>query len=204
MLLIADRMDAAMTSQGFIRKKARWRRESSLLPIVVSQEQAKTGGPRYGFTVLYGYPHRDPDEWGCFSISQGKACHLGGHYYDVSTASGREWIEEDFLAFTAPVAGRFEAADDLAGALIRGEIPSSQPGRGPTGLVRDLLDIAGAHGLDHIREHALELGRTLDSSPENREQIRDLARFRPEVADAIGWQPTPPKPARSRKRWHWR
>jgi hypothetical protein len=202
MLVISDDMDAAMASHGFSRKKARWRRDSPDLPVVVYQEQPKTGGPRYGFTILYGFPHRDPEEWGCFQISQGEACGRHGHYYDVSAPRGREQIEQDFLAFTAPVAGQFHTGHDLAAALIQGQIPSSAPGRGATGLVKDVLDIADAHGLVDARDYALTVARSLDAAQDTREEVRELARFRPDVAEAIGWTPTPP-PALRRRQW-WR
>jgi hypothetical protein len=202
MLVITNEMDAAMAGQGFIRKKARWRRDSPDLPIVVYQEQPKTGGLRYGFTILYGFPHRDPEEWGCFQISQGEACGRGAHYYEAATPQSRQQIEQDFLAFTAPVAGQFHTAEDLAAALIQGQIPTSAPGRGATGLAKDVLDIADAHGLDDAREYALNLARSLDFSTDTREEIRELARFRPDVAEAIGWIPTPP-PTFRRRRW-WR
>lgn len=199
MLVITDRMDAAMVDLGFIRKKARWRRHSPELPIVVYQEQAKTGGPWYGFTVLFGFPHRDPEEWGCFQISQGLGCGRRDHYYDVAAAGGREQIEQDFLTFTASVAGRFHTGQELAAALIEGEIPTSFPGRGQTGLVKDVLDIAEAHGVAEARAYALDLARTLDASRNTRAQIRELAGFRPEVAEALDWASAAPP----RRRW-WR
>lgn len=196
-MVITDRMDAAMADQGFIRKKTRWLRSSSELPVVVRQVQDKIGGPWYGFTVLFGFPHRNPEEWGCFQISQGQACGRRDHYYDVAKTRGRESIELDFLSFTAPVAGQFRTGEELAAALIRREIPTSSPGRGPTGLVKDLLDIADAHEVADARAYALDLARTLDDSPDSRSQIRELAQFRPDVADAIG----PPPAAPPARRW---
>lgn len=199
MLVITDRMDAAMADLGFTRKKARWRRHSPELPIVVYQEQVGTGGPRYGFTVLFGFPHRDPEEWGCFQISQGLACGRRDHYYNVAASGGREQIEQDFLAFTASVAGSFQTGQELAAALIQGEIPTSSPGRGQTGLVKDVLDIAEAHGVAEARAYALDLARTLDASRNTRAQIRELAGFRPQVAEALDWASVLPP----RRRW-WR
>jgi hypothetical protein len=199
MLVITDRMDAAMADVGFIRKKARWRRHSPELPIVVYQEQAQTGGPQYGFTVLFGFPHRDPEEWGCFQLSQGLARGRRDHYYDVAASGGREQIEQDFLTFTAPLAGRFHTGQELAAALIQGEIPPSSRSRGQTGVVKDVLDIAEAHGLPEARAYALDLARTLDASPNTRAQIRELAGFRPQVAEALDWTSVLPP----RRRW-WR
>jgi hypothetical protein len=200
MLMITDRMDAAMIDGGFVRKKARWRRHTPELPIVVFQEQAGTGGPLYGFTILFGYPHRNPDEWGCFQISQGEACRRRrGHYYDVSTASEREQIEQDFLQFTAPMAARFHSGRELAAALIAGDVPLSWPTRGQTGLVKDVYDVADAHDVAEARMYALTLARTLYSSRRTRSQIRELASFRPGIEEALDvTSPAPP-----RRRW-WR
>src|SRR4028118_166037 len=64
---------------------------------------------------------------------------------------------------------------------------------------KDLLDIANAHQVPDARAYALDLARKLDASPDARSQIRELAEFRPDVADAIGTPPAAP-PAR---RW-WR
>lgn len=199
MLVITDRMDAAMADVGFIRTKARWRRPSPELPIVVYQEQAKTGGPQYGFTVLFGFPNKNPEEWGCFQLSQGVASGRRDHYYDVSASRGREQIEQDFLTFTAPVAGRFHTGQELASALIQGELPASTPGRGQAGLVKDVLDIAEAHGVAEARAYALDLARTLNGSRNTQAQIRDLAGFSPQVAEALDWASALPP----RRRW-WR
>jgi hypothetical protein len=185
MFVITDRMVVAMADLGFARNKARWRRHGPELPVVVYQEQATTGGPLYGFTVLFGFPQRNPDEWGCFQLSQGLACGRRDHYYDVTASGGREQIEHDFLTFTASVAGRFHTGQELATALIQGEIPTSFPGRGKTGLVKDVLDIAEAHGLAEARAYALDLAKTLDGSRSTRAQIRELASFRPQVAEAL-------------------
>jgi hypothetical protein len=191
---ITPKMDEVMRQRGFVRKKARWRSGNTELPVVVYLEKPTTGGPRYGLTVLYGFPDRDPEEWGCFQVSQGEACgRKDGHYYDLSRPNAAEELESDFLRFTAPTAGRYANGRQLAEALEREEIPSSQPGRGRVGLVRDLLDVADAHDLSDVKTRALGLARELDSDPATRAEIRELARFKPEVFAVIDWSQAEPK-----------
>lgn len=196
MIVISRRMDEAMREVGFSRKRSRWRRKSDLLPVVVYQEQAKTGGPRYGFSLLFGWPRRNPEEWTCFQLSQGEACGRGSHYYDASSEQSRRALETDFLQFTVPVASRFQSGQELADALADAELPPSQLGRGEVGRVKDLLDIAEAHGLPAVKSRALELAKQLDSSSELRLEIRELAQFMPEVARVIDWDTPAP-----RRRW---
>lgn len=196
MIVISRRMDEAMREAGFSRKGSRWRRESDPLPIVVYQEQAKTGGPRYGFSILFGWPHRNPAEWACFQLSQGEACGRGSHYYDMSSEQSRRVVEMDFLQFTVPAASRFHTGQELADALADAELPPSQSGRGEVGRVKDLIDVAEAHGLPDVKGRALKLAKRLDSSWESRSSIRELAQFVPEVASVIDWEAPAP-----RRRW---
>jgi hypothetical protein len=164
MKVITPAMDEAMREAGFTRRRTRWRRETPDLPVVVYQERPDTGGPHYGFTILYGYPYRDPEEWGCFQLSQREVCRGSDHYYDVTRPGELDQLERDFLDFTVAVAARYSTGLELARALQHGEIPSSQPERKGVGLVRDLLDIAQAHGLDGVRQEVFAMARQLDSS----------------------------------------
>jgi hypothetical protein len=168
-------------------------------PVVVYQERPDTGGPHYGFTILYGYPYRDPEEWGCFQLSQREVCRGSDHYYDVTRPGELDQLERDFLDFTVAVAARYSTGLELARALQHGEIPSSQPERKGVGLVRDLLDIAQAHGLDGVRQEVFAMARQLDSSRESHDDVRELAEFRPELASVLG--PEDVGLRRRRRRW---
>jgi len=187
-LMITEAMDDVMADHGFTRKKASWVRDSFDLPVVVYHERPKTGGQYCGFGIEFGSPGQRPGESACFQISQGSACGRG-HYYDVSSNAGRDLIERDFLAFTAPVAGRFRTGQELASALARSEVPLSAPDRGQVGLVKDLLNIATAHKLIDVEQQAFDLARTLEANSRTREDIRELASFRSELLEAIGWDP---------------
>ena len=108
-------------------------------------------------------------------------------------------LERDFLDFTVAVAARYSTGLELVRALQHGEIPSSQPERKGVGLVRDLLDIAQAHGLDGVRQEVFAMARRLDSSRESHDDVRELAEFQPELASVLG--PEDVGLRRRRRRW---
>lgn len=181
-----ERMDAAMRSIGFSRKKTRWLGGSSDLPVLVREELAKVNGNAVGVSVLFGGPGMDPEESVCLQLSQRMSCGFRDHYYDVSKARETSELERHFMEFTVPLLERYRTARDLAAGLIAGDVPPSFPGRGRVGLVKDLIDIANAHHLEDVKQRALTIARALDASDHTRSAVRELAEFNPEVAEVVG------------------
>ena len=89
-----------------------------------------------------------------------------------------------------------QAGRDLAKAVMDGQVPASFPTQGPTGSGTEVLGIADAHSAPEARRFAFDLAKQLDAAQSTREDVRELARCRPQGVDAIGWTPTPPPPVR--------
>lgn len=186
MRIIDADMDQGMLAAGFRRRGSRWRRPAdSDFPVLVYTETPKTGGDRCGVTVLVGFPGRDPGAWGCYQISQRRALGEFDHYYSVGEGSGAEKLRSDFHQFTLPFVTQVRSASILAEGLLARRIPSSAPERGDVGLVKDVIDIANAYNLDSVKAEALNLAIQLDLSPKTRSDIRELARFVPDIAEIL-------------------
>jgi hypothetical protein len=179
MKAITPEMEASMAAIGFTRRKARWLGGNDNLPRGAFVQQHPRGGLHYSIDLVWGYPDRDPYEWSCLNTNQRQWAGFEQPYYNVADEAGIMEMERHFLELTVPTLSQVTNAEQLMSRVLAGSM-THEPGVSDAFQIsRSAIDISDAHGLDIPWPFLENLISEAWSNDDARQQLEELALFRP-------------------------